>query len=175
MDFTVQKISNDEFLRSLRQKGLIIRVDGESNLEIDAPAGILEESLVEEIRLRKQDLLDYFRNITAGAVEEGIPCAPELPCYDLSSSQMNVWAINELWNEYAVYYNIDSVNVWQGTFDPARFEQAIRIAGFEGPGWCPVDPFLDRSDLYLIAHIVAPPRRQAGVVIVDEARGRTRV
>ncbi|WP_158642769.1 non-ribosomal peptide synthetase, partial [Chitinophaga japonensis] len=110
----------------MRERGVILKVDEENNLDIDAPKGVLEQSFVEAIRSRKQELLDYLRNITHNAGAEGsIPRAPVLPAYDLSSSQMNVWITNEIWDDHTVN-NIDTTMVWTADFDPVKFEHAVQ-------------------------------------------------
>jgi hypothetical protein len=128
MQPAIQQISIDEFVRSLREKGVLLRIDGNNNLDIDAPVGVLEKAFVEEIRSRKPQLIAYFKNVAFDEENNGsITLAPEAPYYTLSPSQMNVWTINELWGDSPIY-NIDSLTVWSAGFDVGKFEKAIQLA-----------------------------------------------
>ncbi|MEO5562049.1 MAG: amino acid adenylation domain-containing protein, partial [Chitinophagaceae bacterium] len=124
MESALQHMSIDKFIGSLREKGITLRVDNESNLDVDAPRGVLDKPIIDEIRERKNELLDYLNTLTQNTTKDDILPAPKAACYDLSSSQMRVWITNAVLND-PIIYNIDSVTILTRPFDPFKFEQSI--------------------------------------------------
>lgn len=122
----MQKIPIEHFFGSLREKGISVSVDKNDHLDINAPKGILEQRLMEEIKDRKQELVDFLTKSSKEVGSEGtIPAAPEQDYYPLSSSQTRIWIGNEMWNDPSVY-NFNSVTVIERFIDPEKLEQSIK-------------------------------------------------
>jgi len=115
----------DNFLESLREKNISLKLNENNNLDVASPAGVLEPGLVESIKSRKEELIDYLSRLHARSdIGRQIPQAVPSASYPLSSAQLRLWLSSNIQDTSAAYH-IKSHFELTGPFDPQRFEKAI--------------------------------------------------
>ena len=112
-----------QLLRILRDKGILLHLDGDGSIGIEAPKGALMPSLLEEIRARREELTAHLAEMRHAPVNE-LPLAPASASYPLSSSQLRLWLAHEVQPE-ARLHNISSVIDLDGEWDPQQLNDAV--------------------------------------------------
>ncbi|HEX8531156.1 MAG TPA: condensation domain-containing protein, partial [Cytophagales bacterium] len=115
-----------KFFALLRNLNVVVGLDEEGNLNVEAPAGVLTPDIVGQLRERKQELVAYLGQLQGAKAALGriAPAAPA-ESYPLSSSQSRLWVINEVSGGDAVY-NIPVCSELDGAVEPAGYEAALR-------------------------------------------------
>src|SRR4051812_36331219 len=98
-------------------KLLNIKIDVvDSKLDIKALKGAIDASLLEDIKLHKEELIDYIKTYKAKKVSHlNIKAAPLQPSYPLSSAQKRLWLVSQI-EEYSIAYNIPSCKFLDGNY-----------------------------------------------------------
>lgn len=108
-----------ELLKKLLSLGVNLKVD-EGNLKINAPKGILNEALLNEIKLNKT----YLINLLSSKIQ--IPKAKIQESYPVSSSQRRLWMLSKFEGGNNAY-NISNELIFNGVFDKDKFSQVFNI------------------------------------------------
>ena len=115
----------DEYITLLRNKNILITVQ-EDNLAIEAPDGALTSELIEDLKAKKQAILDFFNSIKEKKqAASSIPISPELEYYPLSSAQKRMYFLYEFDKE-STSYNISSFYRIGGEFSISMLESAFK-------------------------------------------------
>jgi tyrocidine synthetase-3 len=113
----------EDFLFNLRrEKNISITVDN-GQLSLLGSKKSLDPSLIEEIKLRKQEILKYFESQQKYSLIT-VPYSEKRDKYALSSAQKRVFFEKEL-NSQSIAYNLPVVVKLKGNLDIKRFEQAF--------------------------------------------------
>jgi tyrocidine synthetase-3 len=96
------------------------------NLDLEAPKGVLNNELLSEIKLHKDDLINFittYKNDRNGysAIHK---IAPQ-ENYPLSSSQRRLWVLSQF-EEGNIAYNIPGVYVFEGRLDREAFSSSFK-------------------------------------------------
>ncbi|RUT68627.1 amino acid adenylation domain-containing protein [Flavobacterium cupreum] len=95
-------MTTDEYITHLRRKGIMVSVQ-EDKVEIKAPDGALTSDIIEDLKSKKRDILDFFNSIIQEKEFELIKPAPIQPHYPLSRGQIRLWILNELGETQGLY------------------------------------------------------------------------
>src|SRR5690242_14593454 len=108
-----------QFLSTLRENNIHLNLAG-GELSVKYHKGKINKDLLEEIRLRKADLISYLSSLNEYDHTE-IPAVKENDSYVLSSAQKRLWILSQF-QEGNVAYNMAGVYVFEGTLNLAAFE-----------------------------------------------------
>ena len=97
-------MTTDEYITHLRRNDIMVSVQ-ENKLEVKAPDGVLTPEIIEDLKSKKDDILDFFNSVIVDKKFEFIKPAPIQPHYPLSRGQMRLWILNELGEEAQGLYN----------------------------------------------------------------------
>ncbi|WP_162915562.1 non-ribosomal peptide synthetase [Paraflavitalea soli] len=120
-------LDQDQFLSALRKSNIILDVDHDGALSIEAPKGVLTDAIIEQIKIRKQDLLVYLQGGKGQRAMPGeIRPVATAASYPLSSSQLRLWMVHEL-DSQSVAYNIPVILTlsFPQTIDIEKYRQAV--------------------------------------------------
>lgn len=92
----------DEYITHLRGKGIMVSIQ-ENQVEVKAPDGVLTPDIIEDLKSKKRDILDFFNSIIEEKEFELIKPAPIQPHYPLSRGQIRLWILNELGETQGLY------------------------------------------------------------------------
>src|SRR5258707_628172 len=92
-----------DILIALKEINAAIFLEGDQ-LRIDAEKGVIGESLRALIRVHKQELVDYIRDVRKDDFHRIDPAAPQTS-YVLSSAQKSLWLLSQQ-EEASIAYNI---------------------------------------------------------------------
>ncbi|WP_342332931.1 amino acid adenylation domain-containing protein [Pedobacter sp. FW305-3-2-15-E-R2A2] len=101
-----------------RLEKLKVRIDVIDNrLDIKAPKGTIDNDLLEEIKLHKEDLINFINSYkTKKKVFERIPVTEIRTDYELSSSQRRLWVLSQF-GDGNIAYNVPGVYMFEGELD----------------------------------------------------------
>ncbi len=109
----------------LNSQGIRLQIV-DDNLKINAPKGSLTESLVKELKDRKQEIIEFLRNhVDRQEKYASIQPAEKREIYPLSSSQGRMFILQQM-ETGNVSYNIPSAVVLDGDLDEQRFSGAFK-------------------------------------------------
>lgn len=114
-----------KFLSRLIKENIHVSiVDGQLSVKI--PNKGVDASLIEEIKSRKQDLIDYIDNLKKlnDNAYEDIQKVPEAESYPISNAQHRLWILNQFESQ-AKAYNIFTHIELNGDYDIRSFKKAI--------------------------------------------------
>jgi amino acid adenylation domain-containing protein len=95
-------------------------------LDIQAPKGVLDAALINEIKTNKAELIQFIKTYRNNKDDFGaIAQLPPQESYVLSSSQRRLW-ISSQFEEANVAYNMSATYVFVGEFNRAALEHAFR-------------------------------------------------
>ncbi|GAA0193617.1 hypothetical protein GCM10009122_56500 [Fulvivirga kasyanovii] len=97
-------------------------VDGQ--LELNAPKGALTQSLVNQIKERKPEIIQFLEKAKQVASFSSIPKAEDNEFYDLSHAQKRLWILNQAYGEQA-NFNIPISYLFKGKLNREVFHKAI--------------------------------------------------
>jgi len=114
----------EELIYKLRKLNVKVNLAGEQ-LDVRAPKGVMDDSLMQEIRLHKDELISFVKKSTnEEPVSFDIEPAQKQKSYPLSSAQRRLWILCQFTNE-SVAYNIPSHVILQGENNLDSFRAAI--------------------------------------------------
>jgi iturin family lipopeptide synthetase B len=102
------------------QHNIVITADGE-DLKIQAPREALTNEMIEEIRARKSEMIDFFKTIHWQETHSAISPAEKKQYYPLSSVQQRLYFIQEL-DKTSLAYNLPQMVTLEG---PVNKQQLI--------------------------------------------------
>ncbi len=111
-------------LKKLRSSNIKLNLSGDK-LDINAPKGVLTPELLEEIKLHKQNIIDFIKlsqNLSDNHID--IPNIDEAETYIVSSSQKSLWLLCQL-EEQNTVYNIPSIFEIKGNLNIDALEKAF--------------------------------------------------
>jgi len=116
-------MSIDEYLTALRKNNIAINVHG-NELKILASREALTEEIIEDIRKRKVDILEFFKSIQGGKDFLNIRKADEKQRYRLSSAQKRLYFLYQK-EPTSVAYNMPQVLKLEGQLSNATLKDAF--------------------------------------------------
>lgn len=112
-----------KFISLLEDLKVKIRlVDGQ--LELNAPKGALTQGLVNQIRERKPEIIQFLESVRQRASFSSIPKAGDKALYHLSHAQKRLWILNQTNDEPSVF-NIPVSYTFRGSLNRQAFHKAI--------------------------------------------------
>jgi len=112
----------DEYITALRKNTNIIVSISNDDLKIRAPKSALTKEIVEDIRARKTEIINFFKTINGNT--SAIPQASEKRYYKSSSAQKRLYFIQEL-DKTSLAYNIPQVLDLEGKLDKEKLADAF--------------------------------------------------
>ncbi|HYE53804.1 MAG TPA: amino acid adenylation domain-containing protein, partial [Chitinophagaceae bacterium] len=109
----------DEYITSLRKEHNIIVTSDNGELKIKAKQGSLTSEIVDDIRSRKPQIIDFFRTIGDSRQMQAIPPAPPKSWYRLSAAQRRLYFMYEL-DRSSLAYNMPMTVKLQGLIDKEK-------------------------------------------------------
>lgn len=112
-------------LNKLKNLGVKIAVvDGE--LKIQAPKGVINQELLQEIKVHKEAIIDFLGKYTSQQDDDSIVTkAPLLASYPLSSSQKRLWILSQF-QEADIAYNMPGFYNFSGQLDIESLARAYK-------------------------------------------------
>ncbi|BFM41378.1 hypothetical protein CFS9_00190 [Flavobacterium sp. CFS9] len=112
-----------QFLSYLTEENIIIQLS-EDNLKISYTSEEISEAVMEEIKVRKSEIVEFLKQQQETRIEASIPLAPaDLTYYPLTPSQTRSWIVSHNWGDnYA--YNMSKSFRFEGELDIAALENA---------------------------------------------------
>ncbi|SHL03865.1 non-ribosomal peptide synthetase [Flavobacterium chilense] len=99
----------------------------DEKLDIQAPKGVMTADLLNEIKLYKNDLIEFISSYKAKKDKhQFIPQVPIQHSYVLSSSQHRLWLLSQL-ESASVAYNMPSVFQLKGNLDISSLKNAFQL------------------------------------------------
>ena len=114
----------DEFITSLRKNNQIIISVHEDELKIKAAQGALTQDIIERIRERKTEILDFYKSINADGKTFSIHPATQNPWYHLSSAQKRLYFLYEF-DKTSLAYNMPHLVKLEGDLDNDTLENTF--------------------------------------------------
>lgn len=112
-----------EIMRELQTRQISFLVEG-SNIVLGNGKGKIQDSLLAEIRIHKQELINFYNQSILSSVNRRVLPVEEQQYYDLSYMQRNIW-IDQKLNPDIPYYNVGTAWTIYGEPDKHRFKQAV--------------------------------------------------
>ncbi|XRE44272.1 Polyketide synthase modules-related protein [Tenacibaculum discolor] len=118
-------MANNLFTR-LKELNVTIKVVNDK-LDIKAPKGVLNKELLNEIKAKKEDLLNLIKQYSASKItgNKHIPVAKKSKSYPLSSSQQRLWTLSQI-DDANKSYNMPGVQVINDSIDVEAFMNSLR-------------------------------------------------
>lgn len=114
----------DEYISHLRSKNILVSVK-DDKLAIKDPDGALTKELIEELKQRKEEILDLLIAIrNRKQANLAIPKAPVQEYYPLSSAQKRMYFLYEF-DKKSTAYNMPMAYQIKGDLDVKRMEAAL--------------------------------------------------
>ncbi len=115
----------DEFLLYLHRLNIKLW-DDDGYLGYSAPEGILTPQLLEQMRVRKVEILDFLRQTQQESVLSPIPLAPRDKPLPLSFAQRRLWFLDQLEGPNAIY-NISGALKFSGPLNISALQHSLTI------------------------------------------------
>ena len=157
-----------EFLTSLRKSDITITVNGEG-LQIDAPPGVITESLKIELKNRKKEILHFLRktNNPVEKEEDRITPIARNKNIPLSPSQARMWSLTQLMpNDPS--YNMHIAFTIEGTLDVQVLEKSLQEIIERHETLRTTFSIVDGDPVQIIAPKVILPLSQVDLRKIDE-------
>jgi hypothetical protein len=117
-------VTIDEYITSLRKKNNITVAVENGELSIRGPKKDLTKEIIEGIRGRKTDILDFFAKVYNRSETFSIPPAGEQEYYALSSAQKRLFFLHEL-DKSSLAYNMPQRLTLEGPCDAVQLERVF--------------------------------------------------
>ncbi|UII33616.1 amino acid adenylation domain-containing protein [Fulvivirga ulvae] len=114
----------DEYISSLRHKSIIVSVQ-DGNLAVKGADGAVTPEIIEELRSKKLEILEFFNAVKKNRGTELIPQANIQDHYPLSRGQVRLWILDQLGEGEGVY-NVPLDFVIEN-MDVSAFERALEL------------------------------------------------
>ncbi|MGQ3679733.1 condensation domain-containing protein, partial [Tenacibaculum discolor] len=118
-------MANNLFTR-LKDLNVTIKVVNDK-LDVKAPKGVLNKELLDEIKAKKEDLLNLIKQYSASKITENkyIPVAKKNESYPLSSSQQRLWTLSQI-DDANKSYNMPGIQAINEGIDIEAFMSSLR-------------------------------------------------
>ncbi|NVK09076.1 MAG: hypothetical protein HWD89_08465, partial [Tenacibaculum sp.] len=118
-------MANNLFTR-LKDLNVTIKVVNDK-LDIKAPKGVLNKELLDEIKAKKEDLLNLIKQYSASKItaNKHIPVAKKSESYPLSSSQQRLWTLSQI-DDANKSYNMPGIQAINEGIDVEAFMSSLR-------------------------------------------------
>jgi amino acid adenylation domain-containing protein/non-ribosomal peptide synthase protein (TIGR01720 family) len=114
-----------ELFTRLKELKVNIQVDGD-RLDLQAPKGVLNKSLLEEISACKQELIAFIQaNKKTGNGSLLIPATAVETSYPISAAQRRLWILSQS-EEASIAYNMSGVYEFKGLLDQTALKRACK-------------------------------------------------
>ncbi len=113
----------EKFIKDLGSKGIFLSVEGDT-LKIKGKPERLDQPLLEELKRRKQEILDFYARYQERPSFSEIPVATKKNSYRLSSAQKRMYFLYEL-NKQSKAYNMPQVARLEGNLDKDRLQSTF--------------------------------------------------
>ncbi len=110
----------DEYITSLRKDKNIIIAFENGEVKIKATKGTLTKEIIEEIKGKKSEILEFFKSVSENNKYVAIPKAEKKEYYQLSSAQKRLFFLYEF-NNSSLAYNIPSIFNVDGELNKEKF------------------------------------------------------
>lgn len=111
------------FLTELRNKKIELSVQ-DGKLKINAPKGAMTGELMESIKTKKTELIEYIKQANSTAYS-GIPVAEPKESYSLSSAQNRLYFLHQ-YDRNSLVYNIPALVSLDGAIDREKLESTFK-------------------------------------------------
>ncbi|HKX85593.1 MAG TPA: amino acid adenylation domain-containing protein, partial [Flavobacterium sp.] len=112
-------------LKKLNSLNIKLNLLGEK-LDINAPKGVMTQELLEEIKLKKEEIINFLkRSQGSNTVYKNIPNVDQQETYIISSAQKRLWLLSQQESHNAAY-NISSAFEFKGSLDIAILEDVFQ-------------------------------------------------
>lgn len=112
-----------KILSDLRKEKIDIAVEGDQ-LQILSYEGKLSDTLIKDIKLNKEALIQYLKSLNTYESSLSIPVAESMYSYPLSNTQRRLWILSQS-DEASATYNMFSYDSLKGNYDIDNFKNAI--------------------------------------------------
>jgi len=114
----------DEYISDLRRRNIIVTVhDGQ--LAVNDPDDVLTSKVIDELKTKKSEIVDFFKTISKQKGFETIPRAPKGDSYPLSSTQSRMYFL-QTFDKGSTAYNMPVANEVLGALDIEGLAFALR-------------------------------------------------
>jgi amino acid adenylation domain-containing protein len=113
-----------DIINELKASKIFPKLDGEQ-LKLIGETSNLRKELIEVIKARKGELVEFLREATKQAGYQPIPVVAEQASYPLSNAQQRLWVLSQF-EGGSVAYNIVKGFLLQGSVDKANLEKAFQ-------------------------------------------------
>src|SRR5687767_13028809 len=103
-----------DFISRLKHDNIDLSITG-SNLEVSFDGQEIPETLINEIKIRKFEIIDFLNRMN-NAREMPIPKAPGQSSYIMSPGQRRTWVLSQF-EEGNIAYNMPVVCIFEGRLD----------------------------------------------------------
>lgn len=112
-----------QFLNYLTEENITIQLS-EDNLKISYTSEEISEAVMEEIKVRKSEIVEFLKQQQETGIEASVPLAPaDLMYYPLTPSQTRSWIVSHNWGDNFAY-NMSKSFQFEGELDIAALEKA---------------------------------------------------
>jgi amino acid adenylation domain-containing protein len=115
----------DEYITSLRKNNNIIITCQNEELKIKAAQESLSKDLIDDIRARKTEILEFFRAANKKSKPVAIKPAGKKNCYRLSSAQKRLYFLYEF-DRTSLAYNLPRIIKLEGLLDREKFNATFK-------------------------------------------------
>ncbi len=112
-----------ELIRRLSAAQISIKLVNDEQLELATTDESVPNELLQEIKLRKADLIQFLKETTS-STDALIPRTPERTWYETSNAQQRLWMVEKIENPQGAY-NISSLQQLEGRIDCSAMNQAL--------------------------------------------------
>jgi iturin family lipopeptide synthetase A len=115
----------DEYITHLRKNNNIIVAVQDNELKIKGAREALTKDIIEELRRKKPEILDFFRSIGTNTKASQIQPAGRKDQYNLSFSQQRLYFLHQF-DKTSLAYNVPQVFELTGNVNRQKLEHAFR-------------------------------------------------
>lgn len=115
----------DEYITHLRKNNNIIVAVQDNELKIKGTREALTKDIIEELRKKKPEILEFFRSIGTKTKATGIQPAGQKAYYDLSFAQQRLYFLHQF-DKKSLAYNVPQVFELSGNVSREKLERAFR-------------------------------------------------
>lgn len=115
----------DEYITRLRKNNNIIVAVQDNELKIKGAREALTKDIIEELKKKKPEILEFFRSIGTNTKATGIEPAGQKAYYDLSFAQQRLYFLHQF-DKNSLAYNVPQVFELTGNVNREKLELAFR-------------------------------------------------
>ncbi|MCK8524317.1 amino acid adenylation domain-containing protein, partial [Aquimarina sp. D1M17] len=114
----------DKYISRLRDKNIFIYIENE-RIGVDAPDEAITPELIEELTVKKQEILDFFRFVKKTKQSITIPKAEDKESYPLSSAQRRMYFLYEF-DKTGISYNMPGFYRFSKALNVLKLEETFK-------------------------------------------------